>query len=126
VLNVRLHNYAVVGAPRRAGRNCARVVLAISILSASCTPRTTEIPETRPVSNLVFLTREGCVQTAVMRASLDDALRALGRPTTYQVIDAGTLPDSDARGGYGTPTVLLNGVDLFDMPVPPLPHPPPT
>jgi hypothetical protein len=61
-----------------------------------------------------------------MRANLDEALRAIGHPITYAVIDADTLPESDPRGGYGTPTVLVAGVDLFGMPAPPFPHSPPT
>jgi hypothetical protein len=97
-------------------------VLWLVVLAAGCAPAVRQ----RPMSELVFLTRDGCVQTTVMRANLDDALRALGRSTDYQVIDASALPETDARGGYGTPTVLVRGVDLFDMPVPPLPHPPPT
>lgn len=75
---------------------------------------------------LVFVTRDGCANTAIMRAHLDDALRSLGRAADYRVIDVATLPESDARGGYGTPTVLHGGQDLFGMPVPPLSHPPAT
>ena len=33
---------------------------------------------------------------------------------------------TDARGGYGTPTVLVDGRDLFGMPEPVVPHDPPT
>jgi hypothetical protein len=61
-----------------------------------------------------------------MRARFDEALTSLGLPTDYKVVDAGTLSEMDARGGYGTPTILLNGRDLFDMPEPPVPHDPPT
>lgn len=80
----------------------------------------------RSMSDLVFLTRDGCVNTVTMRARLDEALHALKLPTDYQFIDADSLPDSDARGGYGTPTVLYTGVDLFGMAEPPVPHPAPT
>ena len=75
--------------------------------------------------DVVFLTREGCANTAEMRASLDEALRALGRPTDYAVIDLATLPDSDVRRGYPTPTVLYGNRDLFGLPqpTPPLPQP---
>ena len=78
------------------------------------------------MNELVFLTRNGCVNTTVMRAGLDEALHALGLPTDYQLIDADTLPESDPRGGYGTPTVLYSGRDLFGMSEPTLPHPAPT
>lgn len=78
------------------------------------------------MSDLVFLTRDGCTNTTVMRPRLDDALQRLGLPADYQVIDAGTLPADHPRGGYGTPTVLYAGRDLFGQAEPPVPHPPPT
>lgn len=65
-----------------------------------------------------FLTRDGCVQTDRMRANLDAALKRLDRPTAYPVTDADTLDAKDAKRGYGTPTVLVNGADLFGMPTP--------
>lgn len=76
--------------------------------------------------DLVFLTRDGCVNTATMRARLDEALQGLGLPADYQFVDAETLAASDPRGGYGTPTVLYSGQDLFGMPEPAVPHPSPT
>lgn len=81
---------------------------------------------TASTKDLVFLTRDGCVNTVTMRANLDEALQALALPTDYQLIDVDTLPASDPRGGYGTPTVLFAGRDLFGMDEPPVPHPPPT
>ena len=77
-------------------------------------------------AKLTFLTRQGCVNTVTMRTNLDDALRALSLPLDYQFIDADTLAETDHRGGYGTPTVLYDGRDLFDMPQPSVPHPPAT
>lgn len=71
---------------------------------------------------LVFLTRDGGVNTTTIRARLDEALRAADLSRDYAVIDAGTLPDSDPRGGYGTPTVLYKNRDLFGRPEPPVPH----
>jgi ABC-type sugar transport system substrate-binding protein len=75
---------------------------------------------------LVFLTREGCVNTTTMRTRLDEALARLGAPKTYAVIDADTLADRDVRRGYGTPTVLYDDRDLFGMPEPTPPIPSPT
>ena len=71
------------------------------------------------VNNLVFLTRDGCVNTARMRSSLDEALKALALPTDYALINVDKLESSDRRRGYGTPTVLYNGRDLFGMAAPP-------
>lgn len=83
-------------------------------------------PEKATMKELVFLTREGCVNTVTMRANLDEALKMLGLPTDYQFIDADTLASSDPRGGYGTPTVLHQRLDLFGKDEPPIPHPPAT
>ena len=105
------------------------LVGALALLSvvAACSRPPQSKPADKPsVKNLVFLTREGCVNTATMRANLEEALKALGLPNDYQFINADTLAPSDARGGYGTPTVLYDGRDLFDMPEPPVPHPAPT
>ena len=79
-----------------------------------------------PSADLTFLTRDGCPATSSMRGSLDAALKSMGLPTTYRVIDVETLPETDARRGYGTPTVLLGDVDLFGMPTPAVPLPPAT
>lgn len=78
------------------------------------------------MQHLVFLTRDGCANTVTMRANLDEALTALGLPAGYRFIDAHTLQPSDPRGGYGTPTVLYEGRDLFGMDEPAAPHPAPT
>ena len=76
------------------------------------------------VRDLVFLTRDGCVNTAHMRSGLDAALRTLALPTNYAVIDVDKLDQSDVRRGYGTPTVLYKGRDLFGMAVPTQATPP--
>lgn len=73
------------------------------------------------MGTIVFLTRDGCVNTTTMKANLDDALRMSRQPSEYQVIDLDTLPDGDVRRGYPTPTVLVSNRDLFGMaePTPP-------
>lgn len=70
------------------------------------------------IHDLVFLTRDGCVNTARMRTELDAALKTLALPTNYLVIDIDKLNPSDSRRGYGTPTVLYKGRDLFGMTAP--------
>ena len=77
-------------------------------------------------SDLVFLTRDGCVNTPDMVNNLDDALKSLHWPTDYQHIDIGKLPKTDARTGYPTPTVLWKGKDIFGMPAPTPPFPEPS
>jgi hypothetical protein len=78
------------------------------------------------MQDIVFLTRGECVNTPIMRGHLDEALRALSLPVDYQVIDLDTLPRSDARGGYPTPTALIRNRDLFGMPEPTPPFPEPS
>lgn len=70
-----------------------------------------------------FLTRDGCVQTKIMRARLDDAIAAIGRPVAYAVVDLDMLPATDVRKAYPTPTILVGGVDLFGMDAPRPPYP---
>jgi hypothetical protein len=77
-------------------------------------------------TQLVFLTREGCVNTQTMRTHLGDALRVLAWPVDYQVLDLATLADTDVRKGYPTPTLLFANRDLFGMPEPRRPLPEPT
>ncbi|HQU93869.1 MAG TPA: hypothetical protein PLK77_16355 [Pyrinomonadaceae bacterium] len=44
----------------------------------------------------------------------------------YTVIHQSTLQQDDPRTGYPTPTILLNGKDIFDLPVPKPPFPEPS
>jgi len=92
-------------------------------------PRTdsTTAPAAAPSSKgLVFLTRGGCVNTTVMRRHLDEALKALGLAAGYEVVDQDTLPETDGRRGYPTPTLLYADRDIFGMSVPKPPLPDPT
>jgi hypothetical protein len=74
----------------------------------------------------VLLTREGCSNTGIMKSRLAAALRSLQWPADYRVIDLDDLPQSDPMRGYGTPTILYDGRDLFGLPEPTLPDGPPT
>lgn len=102
------------------------VFTVVSVLTAC-----SKAPENRPLDmpsmdKFVFLTRPGCVNTVTMRENFDAALKTLSLSSEYQFIDADTLAPTDPRRGYGTPTILFEGRDLFDMPEPPVPHPPAT
>jgi hypothetical protein len=68
--------------------------------------------------DLVFLTREGCVNTPDMVNNLEDALKVLKWRNDYQFIDIGKLSKTDVRTGYPTPTLLWKGKDIFGMPTP--------
>jgi hypothetical protein len=93
-----------------------RAILALAVLMSA---------GDKPVSvkaDLVFLTRDGCVNTPDLVNNLDDALKALGWAADYQYINIEKLPAKDARTGYPTPTLLWKGKDIFGMPVPKPPH----
>src|SRR5437868_1903521 len=96
-----------------------RLLGMLTLAAAGITPHSS-IPSSS--KDLTFLTRDGCVNTPDMVFNLDDALKALGWPTNYQYIDIGTLPKTDVRTGYPTPTLLYKGKDLFGMPVPKPPY----
>ncbi len=106
---------------------CLLIVLASGCARPTTAPVVSDSPA--PVNantrNIVFLTRAGCVNTPSLRANLDAALTALGITSEYTVVDQGTLLSTDVRCGYPTPTILLDGRDMFDIPVPSLPFPPP-
>ena len=72
--------------------------------------------------DLTFLTRDGCVNTSIMRKNLNAALRTLGWKQEYRVIDIGTLAPTDVRTGYPTPTILWMERDIFGMPAPRPPY----
>jgi len=74
----------------------------------------------------VLLTREGCANTETLRANLDRALKARSTPIAYTVVDLASLPDTDGRTGYPTPTLLYNGRDVFGLAEPRRPFGSPT
>ena len=120
------HIHSVAGVSRR-----SFIAAAGSLLSDVCqAPKpqpTTAAPKRKSVrSELVFITRNGCVNTPDMFNNLDDALRSLNLALDYQVVSLGRLPQSDPRTGYPTPTVLYRGRDLFGLPKPTSPFPEPT
>ena len=78
------------------------------------------------MKDLVFLTREGCANTGIMRARLDAVLTHMKLPADYVVVDLANVADNDVRSGYPTPTLLYRGRDVFGMDEPRLPHPEPT
>ncbi len=56
-----------------------------------------------------------------MRENLCAALAAIGKGWTFQDTNQEALPGHDLRRGWPTPTVLVNGHDLFGMPDPTVP-----
>lgn len=64
------------------------------------------------------LTRPGCATTAVMHERLLAAALRLDVVLPCALVDITTLAADDVRRGYPTPTVLVNGVDLFGLEAP--------
>ena len=103
-------------------RLCLVAVLGGFVALAACVTK----PPLHDGHPLVFLTRDGCVQTEQMRERLDAALAEAGWPPEYQVVTLASLAPDNPRRGYPTPTVLYEGRDLYGMPVPVPPYPEPT
>lgn len=68
--------------------------------------------------HISFLTRDGCSNTAVMLERIKTALTATSIRAAITVVDVGSLDSDDPLTGYGTPTVLVGGFDIFGLPVP--------
>jgi hypothetical protein len=61
-----------------------------------------------------------------MRGNIDAALKALGGPAEYSVVDLDTLAANDSKRSYPTPTLLYKDTDVFGMPALQPPYPEPT
>lgn len=102
-------------------RRLALLALLVPLGACNASPGTESIA----IDHLALLTREGCVDTTTMRSNVDEALRTMGRGVAYQIIDLASLPSTDARRGYPTPTLLYDNKDVFGMDEakPPYPEP---
>lgn len=80
-------------------------------------------PDVSPPSptppDIQFLTRQGCSNTPILKSRLKKALADTG--LDFMTISQDSLLSTDPRVGYSTPTILVNGADLFgqDEPTPP-------
>lgn len=63
----------------------------------------------------------GCPNTPKMWDRVAKAVGALGSGYVLVEVDQESLAGDDLRRGYPTPTVLVDGVDLFGLPRPTLP-----
>jgi len=85
------------------------------LLAACVTPPDPQVESSMRIS---FLTREGCANTPVLRERLDAALEAMGLKTGVATIDVASLDADDKLTGFGTPTILVDGAELFGAPMP--------
>ena len=68
------------------------------------------------MNQIEFLYFEGCPNHVGLRESLDAALVRIDRDAQYTAVDLTTLDELDRRLRWGSPTILVGGVDLFDQP----------
>jgi hypothetical protein len=79
------------------------------------------MPHTERAVRIEFLTKQNCAPSAEMHLLMIEALGAEG----FNAVDLTELPSDDVRRGYDTPTLLVDGVDVFgsvprdDLSVPP-------
>lgn len=98
---------------------CSAVVIG---MLAGCAP--TPDKNARPVAMnaaqpaIELLGFPGCPNTPALRENLRAALAAIGKGWTFKDTNQESLPEHDLRRGWPTPTVLVNGRDLFGMPAP--------
>lgn len=105
------------------------LVLAVFFVGCEVNKTDTSISGTSSATTrirLEFLTREGCKNTGQMLERLREAISTGQVSAEFVVIDQGTLASDDARTGYPTPTILVNGNDIFGLPVPSPPFPEPS
>lgn len=63
-----------------------------------------------------FVSFAGCPHAPILRQRLDEALQELGVTVTPVAIDLEYLCQAeDRRSGFGSPTILVDGLDLFGL-----------
>jgi hypothetical protein len=68
---------------------------------------------------ITFLSFEGCPNTPAMLESLQKAVNTLDIKSQIERLNIYELAErNDIRAGYGSPTILVNGKDLFGAPIP--------
>ena len=72
-------------------------------------------PNARAVQLLHF---EGCPNGPPVRAAAEAAVSAMGGGWRLEFVDLEALPDGDLRRGHGSPTLLVDGEDLWGEPAP--------
>lgn len=89
-----------------------------AILSSGCVSHEPDILEIPQAMNIELLGFPGCPNTPVLRENLRAALKSVDGELSFHDVNQETLPDTDIRRGWPTPTILVNGADLFGMAAP--------
>ena len=94
-------------------------LIAGAALVGCATPPTTQTSHaTKAQQELTVLYFDGCPNTPRMIQAVKEAAKRLGPAWTVRLVDLEDLPEQDIRRGYGSPSVLLDGRDLFGAPLP--------
>jgi len=67
-------------------------------------------------TQIQFLYFDGCPNASILEASLAEALTRSGADHPYQRIDLSSGSTDEPIMGFGSPTILVDGKDLFDSP----------
>lgn len=94
---------------------CTIMVLQLAVIACGKIKEKNVVTMERTIE---FLGTGSCANSPIMEKNLQDALAQKGLKMGYSFLDIKKLSESDYRRGYGTPTVLVNGEDLFGAPKP--------
>jgi len=72
----------------------------------------------RTMHTIELLYFDGCPNTPPVIKATEAAVRSLGDDWALVRVDLKSLPEDDLRRGYGSPTILYQGRDLFGEPAP--------
>jgi hypothetical protein len=100
--------------------SCSVIILAL--LLCGCGSANVEVRKESALSihapKIELLGFGGCPNTPILRERLKAAVNAVNSRWTFVDIDQESLGPDDLRRGYPTPTILVNGRDLYGLPVP--------
>lgn len=86
------------------------LLLAMTATGCATNPHTMD---TNATHSIEFLSFDGCPNTPPMRESLEAALAQTS--ASFTAVDLTKLPDDDRRRSFGSPTILIDGSDLFGL-----------
>ncbi len=102
-------------------RSFTAAAIAATSLSFGCASSPTRTDVTNgdhAMHTIQVLYFDGCPNTPPVIESAKAAAHDLGDDWQVEMIDLESLPEDDTRRGYGSPTILFGGKDLFGLPTP--------
>lgn len=94
------------------------LLAALACASCAGTPRGMDVAPGTRAMHIELLGLPGCPNTPTMRRNLTEALHVVGMSLRFDDVNQERLPAADVRRGYPTPTVLVDGADLYGLPTP--------